>query len=366
MNRKILLINLFLFSTLVFLAFKSATTPKQKIIVIDPGHGGKDSGAIGSKSKEKDIVLAISLKVGNYIEQNMPEVKVIYTRKTDIFIPLRERASIANKNNADLFISIHANSTKNTKAYGTETFVMGLQKTNQNLEVAKLENSVITYEDDYETSYEGFDPQSAESYIIFSLMQNAYLEQSLNLAAYIQKEFKQKAKRYDRGVKQAPFLVLWRTTMPSVLVETGFISNSKEEVYLMSEEGQSYLSSAIYRSVKNYFKKLDEDKEEIKKLNEEQEIKQIKEQKSNQVVFRVQILTSSKQIDIKTNNELKKYADVFEYKEGKWYKYTVGNHKKLKEAKDALKKIKNNYQDAFIVAFRGNKKIALKEALKNN
>lgn len=365
MSRNFFLISLLLLSTVVFLAFKSAS-PKQKIIVIDPGHGGKDTGAIGSKSKEKDVVLAIALKLGNYIEQNMPEIKVIYTRKTDIFITLRERASIANKNNADLFISIHANSTHNAKAYGTETFVMGLQKTDDNLEVAKLENSVITYEDDYESSYEGFDPHSAESYIIFSLMQNAYLEQSLNLAAYIQKEFKEKAKRYDRGVKQAPFLVLWRTTMPSVLVETGFISNPKEEAYLTSEGGQSYVSSAIYRSVKNYFKKIDEDEQEIKKLNKEQKIKKIDEQKKNEVVFRIQILTSSKQIDVKTNDELKKYADVFEYKEGKWYKYTVGNHKNLKDAKEALKKLKNNYKDAFIVAFRGDKKVALKEALKNN
>ncbi len=352
---------LILFSISLFAS--NADFPKKRVIVIDAGHGGKDTGAKGSKSNEKDIVLAIALKVGNYIEQNMSNVKVIYTRKTDVFIPLNERANIANKNNADLFVSIHANSTVNKKAYGTETFVMGLHKTKGNLEVAKAENAVIVYEDNYETKYEGFDPNSAESYIIFSLMQNAFLEQSLSLAAYIQKEFKHKAKRYDRGVKQAGFLVLWKTTMPSILVETGFVSNPKEEQYLLSENGQSYLASSIYRSIKKYFSDIDKEMLAEKKKEDKAKAKQnTKQSSADEVVFRVQVLTASKPIN--TKEKLAGFANVYSYKQNNMYKYTIGKYTKLKDAKNKQKEIKEKFPDAFIVAFRNNKKISLKQALK--
>jgi N-acetylmuramoyl-L-alanine amidase len=194
---------------------------KNKIhtVVVDPGHGGKDPGTVGKQTKEKEIVLGIALKLGKYIEDNMSDVKVIYTRKTDVFVPLHERAEIANKNDADIFISIHANADPKWKAEGTETYAMGLHKSEDNLEVAKLENSVILMEEDYTTNYENFDPNSAESYIAISLLQNIHLEQSLEFASYIQNQFRERAKRKDRGVKQAGFLVLWQTTMPSVLVE---------------------------------------------------------------------------------------------------------------------------------------------------
>ncbi|HET9052694.1 MAG TPA: N-acetylmuramoyl-L-alanine amidase [Cyclobacteriaceae bacterium] len=224
---------------------------KIRTVVLDAGHGGKDPGTIGKFMKEKDVVLNIALKVGEYIEKNLPEVKVIYTRKTDKFIELNERAAIANRNKADLFISIHANAISNPKIYGTETWVMGLHKSEENLAVAKRENSVILYEENYQEHYEGFD-NSPESYIMFSLMQNAYLENSLNFADKIEKQFKNKAGRHSRGVKQAGFVVLYKTATPSVLVEAGFLSNVTEEKFLATENGQALIASGIYRAFKEY------------------------------------------------------------------------------------------------------------------
>lgn len=225
---------------------------KLNVVVIDPGHGGKDSGASSAGVKEKDIVLAIALKLGKLIEDTYPDVKVIYTRKTDVFIPLHERARIANKNKADLFISIHANYVGVKSVSGAETFVLGNSRIDENLDIVKKENSVILLEDDYSTTYEGFDPNSSESYIMFETIQGEYLEQSLQFASFIQNHFKIKANRADRGVKQNIFLVLRETTMPSVLVETGFISNEKERLYMNSEEGRNNLSEAIFKAFGNY------------------------------------------------------------------------------------------------------------------
>lgn len=224
---------------------------KIRTVVLDAGHGGKDPGTIGKFLKEKDVVLKLALKVGEYIEKNLPDVKVIYTRKTDKFIELTERAAIANRNKADLFISIHANAIANPQTYGTETWVMGLHKSEENLAVAKRENSVILYEDNYQEHYEGFD-NSPESYIMFSLMQNAYLENSLKLADRIEKQFKNKAGRHSRGVKQAGFVVLYKTATPSVLVEAGFLSNATEEKFLGTDDGQDLIASGIYRAFKDY------------------------------------------------------------------------------------------------------------------
>jgi N-acetylmuramoyl-L-alanine amidase len=342
----------------------------KKIVVIDAGHGGEDTGAVGKHSKEKDIVLSIALKVGKYIEQNMPDVKVIYTRKTDIFIPLHERAMVANNNNADLFVSIHANSNPNTKPYGTETFAMGLHKTKGNLEVAKKENSVIVFEKDYSTKYEGFDPNSAESYIVFSLMQNAYLKQSLELASYVQNEFKNRAKRKDRGVKQAGFLVLWHTSMPSVLIETGFVSNEKEEAYLMSRQGQDYLASAIYRAIKKYLSNINDDNEDtnlsnntLKTSSDSSFVDIKKAAKDNEIFFRVQITSSSKPLQ---NNHpvFSNYKDVYEYTENNIYKYTVGKYTSYAEVKEFKNSLKKDFPGAFIVAFKNNKRIKLSEAIK--
>jgi N-acetylmuramoyl-L-alanine amidase len=227
------------------------------VIVIDAGHGGNDYGAIGSFSSEKDITLAIALKTGEYIKKYISNVKVIFTRENDLFVDLKERANIANKNKADLFISIHANGIKSKNISGTETFIMGISKSPQNLEVAMRENEVIILEDDYSTKYEGFDPKSPESFIMFTLMQNNFQEQSRDIASKIQFQFKDKANRIDRGVKQAGFWVLYMTTMPSVLIETGFITNISEEKFLNSKKGQDYLSSAIFRAVRDYIKEID-------------------------------------------------------------------------------------------------------------
>jgi N-acetylmuramoyl-L-alanine amidase len=223
-----------------------------KTVVIDPGHGGRDPGAVGRNSKEKDITLAISMKLGEYIKENMPDVKVIYTREKDEFVELFRRAQIANENNADLFISVHCNSSRSSTALGTETFVMGLHRSEANLEVARKENASILFEEDYLDTYDGFDPHSPEANIIFSLYQNAYLDQSLSVASLIQDQFRERARRIDRGVKQAGFLVLYQITMPGILVEAGFLSNPREEQYLMSETGQAHIASAIYRAFRDY------------------------------------------------------------------------------------------------------------------
>ncbi|MCH2044779.1 MAG: N-acetylmuramoyl-L-alanine amidase, partial [Saprospiraceae bacterium] len=204
--------------------------PQKKVrrVIIDAGHGGKDSGSLGSKCQEKDIALKIALKLGEYISTYLPDVEVVYTRKTDKFIPLHERAEIANDSDADVFISVHCNSLPKAKKYinGTETYVMGLHRAEENLAVAKRENEVILLENDYQQRYEGYDPSSPEAHIIFSMYQNAYLGQSILLAEKVESQFKNRAKRSSRGVKQAGFVVLRATAMPSILVETGFLSNS--------------------------------------------------------------------------------------------------------------------------------------------
>ena len=251
---------LFTFYFSVFSCFSD--TPKIKsgyklrTIVIDAGHGGHDPGCLGSDSREKEVALKIALKLGKLIETNCPDVRVIYTRKTDEFIPLIERANIANRAKADLFICIHLNSGPKA-AYGVETFVMGLHKTDDNLNVAKRENAAILLEDNYQKNYDGFDPNSAEANIIFSLYQNQFMQQSLSFAAKIQSQFKNNSKRFVRGVKQAGFLVLYKTSMPSVLIENGFLTNENDQRFLISDAGQASMASSIYRAFKSYKSELE-------------------------------------------------------------------------------------------------------------
>jgi N-acetylmuramoyl-L-alanine amidase len=221
-------------------------------IVIDAGHGGHDTGAKGKNSLEKEIALSIALKTGRLIQKNCPGVEVIFTRESDVFVELYRRAQIANENKADLFISIHCNANPSPFAYGTETYVMGLHKSEANLEVARNENASILLEDNYSKRYDGFNPNSSEAYIIFNLFQNAYLDKSLDFASRVEANFTANTKLPERGVKQAGFLVLYRTTMPGVLVETGFLSNSHEEAYLMSSAGQERISYSIYRAFDEY------------------------------------------------------------------------------------------------------------------
>ena len=235
----------------------SSATPispdfKVDIVVIDPGHGGRDPGTHGEFMNEKDVTLKISLKVGSYIEKNCPGVKVIYTRTDDRYLALDERAIMAIKNKADVFICIHANASPHPTTYGTETYVMGPHKTDSNIDVAKRENAVILLDENHEERYEGFDPKTPESYILFSLAQNAFQESSLALAERIETQFKSKTGRYSHGVKQAGFWVLWRTAMPSVLVEVGFLTNKKEEKFLSEVPGQDQIAAGIYRAFKEY------------------------------------------------------------------------------------------------------------------
>lgn len=363
-TRILVLILIFLSSNILEASLNPPIRDKVSIVVIDPGHGGKDPGALGPKIKEKDVVLAISLKLGKYIEDNFEDVKVIYTRDTDVFIPLDERANIANRNKADLFISIHANSLPKSKAIGTETFVMGISKDARNFEVAKKENSVIILEENYETKYEGFDPGSIESYIIFSVMQKTYQGHSIAFAQMVEEEFKLKAKRYSRGVKQDGFWVLWRTTMPSVLIETGFLTNIKDEKFLATENGQDIMASAIFRAFRNY-------KNSIEK-NSHFQIHEIKEEKSveiaesstpsNELHFKVQVLVSKKSVNL-NDPFFKKYEFVEEFKSGNWNKYAVGSTKSYKEIINYCSSVKKDYPDAFVVAIKNGGIIKLKDAV---
>lgn len=321
-------------------------------VVIDPGHGGRDAGASGKIAKEKNIALAIALKLGTYIEENFPDVKVIYTRTEDVFIPLNERAEIANKNKADLFISIHLNGNKNIRAFGTETYVMGIHKTDGNLEVAKKENAAILYEEDYTSKYEGFDPHSAESYIIFSYLQNTYLEQSLNYAAFVENEFETRALRKSRGVKQAGFLVLWQTTMPSVLIEAGFLTNPQEEKYLMSKDGQEYIASAIFRAFKNYKNTIEAKSKFSTKIDSLEK----NQNEDSPVYFKIQIASSQNPIE-KNDPFFKTLENIEEYKANGMYKYTVGLSSDYNEINKLKNSIEGQYPDAFIIAIDSTGKI---------
>jgi len=257
MLKKITTIFILLSSLLVNAGNKTSSGGlKLNTVVIDAGHGGHDPGALGKHIQEKEITLSIALKLGELIKSKLPEVKVIYTRSTDVFIELKRRAEIANKNDADLFISIHVNSNPNPNASGVDSWVMGQYKNNENFQVAKSENRAILAENNYGSQYEGFDPNSTESYIVFNLMQNAFIGQSLEFATGVQAQVSTDGRK-DRGVESAPFLVLWKTTMPSVLVETGFISNEDDEKFLITDEGRDQMANAIFRAFKDYKTKVD-------------------------------------------------------------------------------------------------------------
>ena len=353
-------------------------------VVIDPGHGGRDPGAVGRHSREKDIALAISIKLGQYINEHLPDVKVLYTRETDEFVGLYRRAQIANENHADLFISVHCNSTRSSAAYGTETFVMGLHRSEANLEVARKENASILYEDDYMETYGGFDPYSPEANIIFSLYQNAYLEQSLSFASLVQNQFRDRAMRVDRGVKQAGFLVLYQITMPGVLVEAGFLSNPREEQYLMSETGQAHIASAIFRAFRDYKQQQDAMAAARKTLAsnglQHMEIDQaevsedihsnhatdhhVVTKKTPDVNFRVQIAVSS-QRKPSDAPEFEGLDELGYYFHDGLYKYTIGLFSTLEEAIDMQRVMQEaGFHDAFVVAFLHEERITASEAIR--
>lgn len=355
MQIKSFLTILLCFFGLISLA-QSKNNTKPFIVVLDAGHGGKDPGRPTSFGyKEKDIALDIVLRVGKQLE-NIDDVEVIYTRKKDVFLELRQRAAIANKADADLFISVHCNA-HNTQAYGTETYVLGLHRNESNFRVAQQENEVIFMEDDYEQNYEGFDPSSPESFIGLTLLQEDYLDQSILLARTIQNNFAQKLKRRDRGVKQAGFWVLHNTYMPSVLVETGFITNRKEGDYLNSERGKEEISKSILDAVLDYKSSLNP---EISTENlSVEDTKNIA-----QIIFKVQIAASSNKVAPKSYN-FKGLSPISRTKLTSVYRYFYGettDYNKAKELKNEA--IGVGYTSAFVVAYKNNTRISLKEALK--
>ena len=361
-----LIIISFIFS---FENIAKAQNNKKFIVVIDPGHGGSDPGSSGKLAKEKDVALAISLKTGNYIKKNIKDVEVLYTRKKDVYPNLWERTAFANQNKADLFISIHADAVNNKSVYGTSTFALGLHKSQANFDVARRENSVITLEEGYKEKYENFDPNAPESYIMFELCQNIHLDQSLNLASKIQEQFTNRVHRKNRGVKQAGFLVLWNTTMPSVLIETGFLTNVDEEKFLVSEQGQDLIASAIFRAFREYKNELDEKKPSIKNTKSEvKDIVKIEVEKkpkntSNNIWFEVQILSSSKKIAI-DSPKFKGLENITERKINNSYKYFVGKETDYDSIIKFQKYVRNSISDAFTVAFDNGEKITVRQALK--
>lgn len=347
---------------------------KDFTVVIDAGHGGKDPGAISANKKlyEKDVTLKVALMVGESIKKNHPEVKVLYTRKTDVFVGLNDRARMANKANADLFISIHTNAAKSRTAKGAETYTLGIEeeRTERNLEIAKRENGVIFLEDNHEKTYANFNPNSPESYIIFEYMQSEFVKESIHMAQYVQEHLASDANRHDRGVRQAGFLVLNATSMPSILVELGYISNAEDAKYLGSESGQKRMSRCISEAFDKYYT-------DLMKLNASQPalestrsttIPASKEQPKaiqgdeQQPVFKVQFLSSSKQLAAE-DKAFKGLKPIEFYYDKGLYKYTYGSSTNYNDIIRIKKKVNEKFKDAFIVAFVQGERIDTQQAI---
>ncbi len=373
--------NPFILLFLCFSVFTSFGQNKKFKVALDAGHGGKDFGAVYTPHIEKNIVLEVVLKVGKILESNSG-IDVIYTRKTDVFIDLIERANIANRADANIFVSIHCNANKNTVADGTETYVMGIAKNASNLEAAKRENAVITMEKDYKEKYEGFDPNSPETMIGITLMQEEYLDNSIALATKIQNRFIDDLGRKSRGVKQAPYMVLHKAYMPRVLIEMGFISNPKEGAYLDSEEGQQEIARAIANAIisykKEYFGSSVNDVEEKpsqrvietpapaqkQETVSKPEVKETIAETSQGIIFKVQISASGKKLDLTPGNfnGLKNISVTTD--NGTLFKYMYGETSSYDKAKLDLAEAKSKgFESAYLVAFRDGKKISIQEAL---
>ncbi len=385
---------IFLLSALPQLyCFAGTSGYKIKTIVLDAGHGGHDTGCNGpSHSNEKDVTLKIILALGKLIEENYPDIKVLYTRTTDVFITLQDRALMANKNNADLFLSVHCNANANKEAYGTETFLMGLHVSQANLDVAKRENSVIKLEKDYESTYEGFDPESPEAMIALSLAQNANIEQSTYLASKVQENLTTRLNRFNRGVKQAGFWVLYRTTCPSILIETGFLTNRTEEKYLTSKEGEIQLSNAIFESFGDYLTTIEKGNKLTPPLivntndnllqptkdnaGEQQAIAVTDEDitskttlttdtnTTNTILFKVQIKASPSPLP--KSDKAYKLTDNLKFeKSNGTYKYVYGPYESYNTAMKTMKKaVAFGFKDAFIVGYKNGERLPAGEAKK--
>ena len=363
---------------LVFPLVGAQAESRDFIVVIDPGHGGRDPGAIGKRGKEKNINLNVALKLGKLIKNNCKDVSIVYTRDKDTFVGLDRRAQIANDAKANLFISIHTNSVARGRTVrGTETYTLGLHRTEDNLEVAKKENAVILIENDYEQRYAGFNPNSSESYIIFEFLQDKNMEKSVQLATLIQRQFKNTAKRIDKGVHQAGFLVLRETTMPGVLVELGYISTPDEERYLLTESGTDALAKSIYRA---FIKYKEQNGSPIARRNEpptnpvtpkvssqtkkkplDTLQKQIK--KEEKPIFKIQILTSDRKLST-NNKQFKGLSPISYYQEKGIYKYTYGESSDYNKVLRTKRQIETKFKGAFIIAFKNGKKIDVNQAIK--
>lgn len=399
MGKKIVLAVLFLITQGLVVAAQN----KKFTLVIDAGHGGHDAGALGASSKEKNINLNVALAFGNYVERNCPDVKVVYTRKTDVFVTLHERANIANRHKADLFVSIHTNALPAGKqARGLETYTLGMNRANENFDVAKRENAVILYEKDYEQHYEGFDPNSSESYIMFEFMQDKNMAQSVDLAKMVQKRACSSANRQNKGVKQAGFLVLRETSMPSCLIELGFITTPQEEQQLNTRECIDALGYGIFQAFVDYRNKYDKTiivpfeaperqvmenqaQERVQKESKggktqtaEQEkdnvprseskmVNEVPEQKpatdSEAPIFKIQVLTSTTLIR-QGDKRLKGLDGVDYYKDGGIYKYTIGASANYNEIYRLRKTMVGKFPQAFIIAFKGGQRTDVVEAIK--
>lgn len=334
---------------------------KEFTVVIDPGHGGRDPGALGSSSREKDIVLSVGKKLGELIKNNHDDVIVLYTRETDKFVELNRRADIANKAKADLYISLHCNALdrKRQSPQGVETFVLGLHRSKDNLDVAKAENSVILYEDDYSTKYQGFNPNEPESYIIFEFMADQYLQQSVYFATLVQNRLVNNSKRVNRSVRQAGFLVLREVAMPSILVELGYISNREDERYMKTESAQRSMAHSVYQAFKEYKREYDKKSHiftnpEERKASSDARFAQAPGDGASE--YRVQFLTSPRKLSDRSP-QLKGLQPTDCYVDGKTYKYTYGRSSDLNEINKTLKTVQGKFKDAFIVEFRNGKRV---------
>lgn len=347
---------IFLFAALLLLCFGASYSTAQnkqvvelKTVVIDAGHGGHDSGATNGKIYEKNITLSVAKRLGDLIKKNYPSVKVIYTRSDDRFVELYKRADIANKNNADLFISIHVNSAGNRSARGHETFVMGQDMSKSNFEVCQLENSVIVLEDDYSSNYQGFDPNNPESYIIFTLLQNSHLEQSLDFATLVQKYAANGPITTNRGVKQDNFIVLWKCTMPAVLIEIGFISNQSDMKILTDKNSQQNIAGNIFKAFQSYKKQYDTElyTSEASGNTVSTESNPATVSANSENGFGIQIMASRKLLG-KNAREFKGWSCKY-IKAGNIYKYFIGPYSTREEAGKDLQKVKNSFPEAFII-----------------
>ena len=371
MQKQIIL--LVVLTLILSIACVAQTNTKPFVVVLDAGHGGKDPGRPTDFGyKEKDIALDIALRVGENLKRH-GDIEVIYTRSTDVFIELRQRAKIANKADADLFVSIHCNA-HNSQAYGTETYVLGIHRNDSNFRVAQQENEVIFLEDDFESNYQGFDPNSPESMIGLTLMQEDYLDQSILLARYVQDNFTYKLKRKNRGVKQAGFWVLHNTYMPSILIETGFITNKSEGDYLNSLDGKINISKSISDAILNYKSKLNSDVpsviETISSYGDVIDLEDVKPVAAptvnvSSINFKVQILAGSNKLATKPYN-FSGLDQITRQKSNSIYRYFYGNTSDYSIAVELLNKaISKGYTTAYLVAYKDGVKTTMKEALKS-